>query len=98
MALLQKWTDQELHLAVKAYLKMLKYERDKTPFKKSEINLELQGKIKRSRGSIEKRFQNISHVLNTHKLPYVTGYLPLSNVGPTNEEKIWKLIQQLQTP
>jgi hypothetical protein len=66
---------------------MLNCEKNNTPFVKAEIN---------SRASIEKRFQNISSVLHEHKLPYVKGYLPLSNVGPTNKEKIWQLIQQLQ--
>jgi hypothetical protein len=90
------WTDQELKYAVEAYLQMLKYEKDKTPYVKTEINRQLQEKINRSRGSIEKRFQNISSVLHLHKQPFVFGYKPLGNVGPTNEEKIWKLIQHLQ--
>ena len=92
-----RWTDQELLLAVEAYLKMLKYQKDKTAFKKFEVNLELQGKIQRSRSSIERRFQNISSVLANHNLPFVSGYVPLNNVGPTNDEKIWKLIQQSKT-
>jgi hypothetical protein len=91
------WTQAELHLAADADLKMLKYQQNDTPYKKSEMSLELQGKIERSRSSIDMRFQNISCVLDSHKLPYVTGYLPPSNVGRTNAEKIWKLIQQLQT-
>ncbi len=73
---------------------MLKYQKENTPYVKAEINRQLQGKINRSRGSIEKRFQNISSVLHAHDLPFVQGYVPLNNVGPTNEEKIWQLIQQ----
>jgi len=96
MSLTTKWTDEELHQAVETYLKMLKYQQNNTPFIKAHVNSELQGKIDRSRASIEMRFQNISYVLYTHKRPFVTGYLPLSNVGPTNEEKIWQLIQKLQ--
>lgn len=90
------WTDEELQLAVQSYLQMLKHQQNKTPFVKAEINRQLQGKIKRSKGSIEKRFQNISSIFHAHGLPFVQGYVPLNNVGATNEEKIWQLIQQLQ--
>lgn len=90
------WTDEELKFAIKAYLKMLKSQNEKTPFVKTEINRELQAKINRSKSSIERRFQNISAVLNEHGLPIVNGYLPLDNVGPTNREKIWQIFLQLQ--
>lgn len=90
------WTQEELRLAVKSYLQMLNYQNNKTPFVKTEINRELQAKINRSKGSIERRFQNISSVLNDQGLPFVKGYVPLGNVGPTNREKIWSLIQQLK--
>lgn len=90
------WNEEELKHAVQSYLQMLKYQNDKTAFVKTEINKELQSKINRSNGSIERRFQNISSVLNDHGLPFVQGYVPLKNVGPTNREKIWRLIQQLK--
>ena len=90
------WTDEELKKAVQAYLRMLNCERNGTPYVKAEINRELQGKINRNRGSIEKRFQNISSILADHNLPYIKGYLPLNNIGPTNKEKIWQILRQLQ--
>lgn len=90
------WTEEELQHAVKAYLQMLKHQRDQTPYVKTEINKQLQATINRSRGSVERRFQNISSILHKHNLPFVQGYAPLTNVGSTNEEKIWQLIQQLQ--
>jgi 5-methylcytosine-specific restriction protein A len=90
-----KWTEEEIKYSVEAYLRMLKYQQNKSPFVKAEINRQLQGKIERKRGSIEKRFQNISSVLHAHGLPFVQGYVPLDNVGPTNRELIWKLFQQL---
>lgn len=91
-----KWTDEESKHSVEAYLHMLTQQKHKTTFVKSEINKQLQGKIDRSRSSIEMRFQNISAVLDKHGKKWVKGYVPLDNVGPTNEEKIWQLIQQLQ--
>ncbi len=90
------WTEEELKFAIQAYLQMLKYEKDGTSNNKSEITRELQGKINRSKGSIERRFQNISAVLDEHGLPFVKGYVPLNNVGPTNREKIWKIYLHLQ--
>lgn len=90
------WNDDELKLAVQSYLQMLKYQNTGTPFVKTEINRELQAKINRSKGSIERRFQNISSVLNDQGLHFVDGYVPLGNIGPTNREKIWKLIQHLK--
>ena len=90
------WTDAELQVAVQSYLQMLKFEKDKTPYVKVEINRQLQGKIKREKGSIEKRFQNISSVLHAHGRPFVQGYVPLNNVGPVNEELIWKYLEILK--
>lgn len=90
------WTDEELKHTIQSYLQMLNYQENNTPYVKAEINRELQGKINRSKSSIEKRFQNISSVLNDNGLRFVQGYVPLKNVGPTNREKIWKLIQQLK--
>jgi len=88
------WTDEDLKHAVDAYQQMLKFQINKTPFVKAEINRELQSKINRSRGSIEMRFQNISSVLHAKGQAWVKGYVPLGNVGATNEEKIWQLIMK----
>lgn len=90
------WTEIELLHAVEAYLQMLRCEKKQIPFVKTEINRQLQEKINRSKGSIEKRFQNISYVLNEHGLPYVSGYVPLKNIGFSNKEKIWMMVRKLK--
>ena len=70
---MSNWTGEELQHAVKSYLQMLQYEKDKTSYVKSEINKHLQSKINPSRGSIEIRFQNISSVLHAKGKTWVKG-------------------------
>jgi 5-methylcytosine-specific restriction enzyme A len=93
----EPWTDAELKLAIEAYFLMLKYEQQKTPYVKVEINRQLQAKMPtRTHKSIEYRWQNISSVLNDNKLPYIDGYKPAKNVGANVKERIWQLITSLQ--
>lgn len=52
------WTDDELNKAIVAYFKMLKYEKDNTPYSKAEVNKQLQKELpNRTKGSIEYRWQ-----------------------------------------
>lgn len=88
MAILEKtnagdWTDLELEAAVSAYLQMLRFELNGTPFNKAEINRSLrEGPLaSRTKASIEFRMQNISATLYDLKLPHISGYLPARNVG-----------------
>ena len=91
------WTVAELHLAVQAYVQMLKYEKDNTPYVKAEVNRQTQALLpNRSHKSIEYRWQNVSAVLNNHKLPFIPGFKPANNVGSSVEERIWQLFQQSQ--
>jgi 5-methylcytosine-specific restriction protein A len=91
------WTDDELKRAVKAYFKMLKYEKNKTPYVKSEINRQLQAELpNRNHKSIEYRWQNISAVLEEHGYNFISGYKPARNVGSSVKERIWKIIKDLK--
>ena len=65
------WTDSELHAAVAAYLQMLRFELNATPYIKAEINRNLrEGPLSsRTAASIEFRMQNISATLYDLKLP-----------------------------
>ena len=93
----QPWTDIELKQAIKAYFKMLKYEKDKTPYVKAEINRELQMQVpNRTSKSIEYRWQNISSVLNDNKFAFIDGFKPANNVGSNVKERIWKIITDLK--
>lgn len=86
----KQWSQNELRASVIAYLDMLSLETQGKKFVKAVIIRELQTSSlsKRTRGSIEKRFQNISSVLENIGRPWVKGYKPLSHVGVN----VWKEI------
>ena len=74
------WTREEVELAVSDYLEMLEMEISGNPFNKAERNRNLRRFLKdRTRGSIERKHQNISAVLVKLGFPYVDGYKPLHN-------------------
>ena len=95
--MIKPWTDKELKQSILAYFQMLNYEKQKTPYVKIEFNRKLQAKLPDStQSSIEYRWQNISSVLNDHKLTYIKGYKPAKNVGANVKERIWKSIKDLK--
>ena len=57
------WTDDEIDLIVADYFEMLQFERLDEPYVKAERNRALQDLTRRSKGSIEFKYQNISAVL-----------------------------------
>src|SRR5436190_23140989 len=74
------WTQQEVEAAVTDYFVMLAKELRGEPFKKAEHNRALQQKLNnRTRGSIERKHQNISAILIELGYPYIDGYKPLGN-------------------
>lgn len=58
------WTDREVDLVVAAYFQMLEQEIIGEHYVKSHKNAELQNLTGRSRGSIERKLQNVSAVLD----------------------------------
>ncbi len=74
------WTRWEINAAVAAYLDMLQKERRGEPYVKASVIREV-GQLlpARSKGSVERKFQNISAVLDEAGLPWIDGYKPLSN-------------------
>jgi hypothetical protein len=74
------WARQEVEAAVTDYFVMLAKELRGEPFNKAEHNRALQQKLKnRTRGSIERKRQNISAILIELGYPYIDGYKPLGN-------------------
>lgn len=73
------WSDTENDLIVADYLDMLRLELAGQPFVKSHRNEALRNLLKRSRGSIEFKHQNISAILQKLGLPWIAGYKPMSN-------------------
>src|SRR6266480_7714123 len=74
------WSRLEVEAAVAYYLDMLALELRGEPFNKAEHNRNLARVLNsRTRGSIERKHQNISAVLIELGYPYIDGYKPLSN-------------------
>ena len=74
------WSRIEIEAAVADYFDMLSRELRGEPYNKAEHNRSLLGFLQnRTRGSIERKHQNISAVLIELGCPYIDGYKPLSN-------------------
>jgi hypothetical protein len=74
------WSKLEVEAAVADYLEMLALELRGEPFNKAERNRNLARVLDgRTRGSIERKHQNISAVLIELGYPYIDGYKPLPN-------------------
>ena len=74
------WSSEEVEAAVSDYVAMLEAEIRGEPYNKAEHNRALQQLLgRRTRGSIERKHQNISAVLLDLGFPYIEGYKPLGN-------------------
>jgi len=74
------WSRDEVEAAVVDYFDMLAMELRGESFNKAERNRRLQRSLAgRTKGSIERKHQNISAVLIEFGYPYVDGYKPLRN-------------------
>lgn len=76
----EDWTPEEVASTVASYFEMLRLEALQQPYNKAERNLELRQSLKgRSKASVELKHQNVSAVLDSLGLPFVSGYKPRSN-------------------
>jgi hypothetical protein len=76
----ESWSRVEVEAAVTDYFAMLGKELQGEPFNKAEHNRSLQFLLhERTKGSIERKHQNISAVLIQLGYPYIDGYKPLGN-------------------
>lgn len=75
------WARSEVEAAISDYFDMLAKELRGEPYNKAEHNRGLQNSLAaRTKGSIERKHQNISAVLLDCGYPYINGYKPLKNV------------------
>ena len=95
-----KWSDEELRVTVRAYLRMLRAELDGTTYSKAKFRQQLrQGPLRhRSEASIEYRMRNISSVLSAHNYPTIRGYVSASNVGESVASKLWDMVNAERSP
>ena len=73
------WSDSEIDLIVADYFDMLMLEQAGTPYSKAEHNRAVQQHTGRVRGSVGRKYSNISAVLVRLGLPWIRGYKPLAN-------------------
>lgn len=78
------WTDDENDLIVADYFAMLGEELADRPYVKARHNAAIVAATGRSRGSVERKFMNVSAVLVRLGLPRIKGYVPAVNAqfGP----------------
>lgn len=73
------WTEREISAVVDSYFRMLTSERAGTPYSKAENRRQLMKTVRRSEGSIERKLQNISAVLDMLGAQWINGYKPLAH-------------------
>jgi hypothetical protein len=71
------WTADEVALLVGSYFLMLAEERAGRDYNKSEYRRSVIAAIGRKPGSIERKLQNVSAVLDEIGIPWIQGYKPL---------------------
>ena len=77
----EDWSAEEVQAIVASYFEMLRLETLQSSYKKTEFNAALRQQLKgRSKASVELKHQNISAVLHSLELPFISGYKPRSNV------------------
>lgn len=84
----ESWTSEENAATVAAYLDMLEQELTGQPYVKAEINRRLVARIGRSKGAVERKFQNVSAVLRDERCIFVDGYKPLGNYQQSLAEEV----------
>ena len=92
----EKWSDEELRVAVDAYVDMLHKQRSGLSFVKKHYYANLHARFGRTEKSFEYRMQNISYVLSLMGRTWLSGLKPAKNVGAKNAERIEILLAQAE--
>tara|TARA_Y100000996_G_scaffold394491_1_gene358892 strand:+ start:188 stop:1471 length:1284 start_codon:yes stop_codon:yes gene_type:complete len=93
------WTKQELEVAVKTYLSMLREEEQGRDYMKVQYLRDAQQLIpNRTVKSVEFRMSNISAVLDDLGKPWIDGYKPARNVGRNVTDMITEILNNLDVP
>ncbi|MCK1733036.1 DUF3883 domain-containing protein [Bradyrhizobium sp. 138] len=73
------WTESELSAVVDSYFRMLASEIAGAAYSKAQNRRQLMTIVRRSEGSIERKLQNISAVLDMLGAQWINGYKPLAH-------------------
>jgi 5-methylcytosine-specific restriction protein A len=88
------WSEEEIEAAVDAYYTLFETQASGGQVVKKRVYDALSLRYGRSANAYEYRFQNISHVLDTMGLPWLSGLPPASKVGPTATATIRAIIER----
>jgi 5-methylcytosine-specific restriction enzyme A len=90
------WSLGEIDAAFEAYVHMIEQQKAGRAFVKAEVIRDLRaGPLQsRSKGSVERRFQNFSHLFQERGLEWLSGYVPLAHVGLAVERRVEFLMER----
>ncbi|GAB3309352.1 HNH endonuclease [Hymenobacter humi] len=88
------WSEDEIEAAVDAYHSLFESQVSGAQVVKKRVYDAMALRYGRSAKAYEFRFQNISHVLDTMGLPWVSGLVPAANVGPSATTAIKAVIER----
>lgn len=91
---MRPWTEIENNVIVEGYFEMLAADLSGQQYKKSEHNRNLQSIIKRTRGAIEYKHQNISAILMELGETWIPGYAPATNYQRSLVSVVLRHLQQ----
>ena len=74
------WTDEQNRIIVEAYFQMLHLQQRGEPYVKAQYKRWVEEQTGRT--SVDRKFQNISFLLQEMGHPIVTGYKPISAIVP----------------
>lgn len=86
------WTNLELAASVAAYRKMQELDDSGTTYVKRKVYRDLEARFGRDAKAFERRMQNISAVLQEMGQPWLSGLVPMPNVGRRVSTQLRKLL------
>lgn len=89
------WDERETEALVAAYFDMLARETRGEQYSKAAYNRDIQAATGRSKGSIEFKFCNVSHVLAELGLSYIDGYKPRSHVQDSLRRTVHDVVREM---
>ena len=92
----EKWQEEELLAAVRAYVEMHRNETQGTRYTKKSYYENLSHRFGRSVKAFEYRMQNISHVYALQGRRWLSGLRPAKNVGTNVTKLLVRLISEVE--
>jgi hypothetical protein len=92
------WTEAEVELIVRDYMEMLSAELRGEKYVKAKHRRRLEPLLDhRTKGAIERRYQNISAVLQEMGYRFIQGYKPLGNYQALLKEVVSRVVLERGT-